>query len=283
VRTVRTATTTGTRRRRHPGERVLTPAETKEYSGGGGGGDDVEITVEGAEITVEGDASEATIDSSLTAANGEVRVLVSFPAAETGASVEALQIQANQSQANFLRFANRTDGLTVENARPGAQGDRAIVDVVDRMGAPIEWNRQAGRIEVESAGLSGVTVDVGDTPDLLPTIAALGAAADGDTRIENCEHVRYKETDRVTAMAEELRKLGAETEEFQDELVVRGGESHLEGGRVEGRGDHRIVMALSVAALACSDSTVVSGGEHVDVSFPNFFDVLSDLGASVSR
>jgi 3-phosphoshikimate 1-carboxyvinyltransferase len=173
--------------------------------------------------------------------------------------------------------------VRVEGAYPSAQGDSKILGVLGRMGADVDWNRDDGVITVRRADLSGVEVDVGDTPDLLPTIAALGAIADGETRIVNCEHVRYKETDRVTAMAEELRKLGAETEEFEDELVVRGGESHLEGGRVEGRGDHRIVMALSVAALACSDSTVVSDGEHVDVSFPNFFDVLDDLGASVSR
>jgi 3-phosphoshikimate 1-carboxyvinyltransferase len=84
-------------------------------------------------------------------------------------------------------------------------------------------------------------------------------------------------------MAEELRHLGAETEEKEDELIVRGGESNLEGAVVDGRGDHRIVMALSVAALACSGPTMVSDAEHVDVSFPNFFDVLYDLGASVSR
>jgi 3-phosphoshikimate 1-carboxyvinyltransferase len=151
------------------------------------------------------------------------------------------------------------------------------------MGADVDWNRDDGIVTVEHSSLSGVEVDVADTPDLLPTIAALGAGADGETRIVNCEHVRYKETDRVTAMAEELRKLGAQTEEFEDELVVRGGESELAGGEVDGRGDHRIVMALSVAALACSEATVVSGGEHVDVSFPNFFDVLYDLGASVNR
>jgi len=94
---------------------------------------------------------------------------------------------------------------------PSAQGDSAIVEIVERMGADIEWDREAGVITVRRSELSGVEVDVGDTPDLLPTIAALGAVADGDTRIMNCEHVRYKETDRVSAMAEELEKLGAKT------------------------------------------------------------------------
>jgi 3-phosphoshikimate 1-carboxyvinyltransferase len=151
------------------------------------------------------------------------------------------------------------------------------------MGAAVEWDRDAGRIGIEQSALSGVAVDVGDTPDLLPTIAALGAVADGDTRIENCEHVRYKETDRVSAMADELGKMGAAVTEREDELVVHGDRSDLRGTRVYGHADHRIVMALSVAALAAEGTTTVAGAEHVDVSFPDFFDVLGSLGADVDR
>jgi len=144
-------------------------------------------------------------------------------------------------------------------------------------------DREAGVITVRRSELSGVEVDVGDTPDLLPTIAALGAVADGDTRIMNCEHVRYKETDRVSAMAEELEKLGAKTTEEPDTLTVHGSESDLRGASVDGRADHRIVMALAVAALVAEGTTTIRGGEHVDVSFPNFFDAMADLGIAVER
>jgi 3-phosphoshikimate 1-carboxyvinyltransferase len=177
------------------------------------------------------------------------------------------------------------DGETVvvEGARPSAQGDSAIVDVLDAMGADIEWDREAGEIAISRASLSGTAVDVGDTPDLLPTIAALGAIADGDTVIENCEHVRYKETDRVSAMAAELGKMGASVTEEQDRLTIHGGESDLVGARVDGRGDHRIVMSLAVAGLVADGDTVIEGGEHVDVSFPNFFDAMASLGVAVER
>ena len=175
------------------------------------------------------------------------------------------------------------EAVRIEGARPSAQGDAAIVEIVEEMGADVEWDREAGEIAVERADLSGVTVDVGDTPDLLPTIAALGAVADGDTRIENCEHVRYKETDRVSAMAEELGKLGAETTEEPDVLTVHGSESDLEGATVDGRGDHRIVMALAVAALAAEGTTTIRGAEHVDVSFPGFFEAMADLGTGIER
>jgi 3-phosphoshikimate 1-carboxyvinyltransferase len=174
------------------------------------------------------------------------------------------------------------DGLVVEGAIPSAQGDSAIVDVVDRMGAEVVWDRDDGTITVGRGGLSGIEVGVADTPDLLPTIAALGAAADGTTRITDCEHVRYKETDRVSAMAEALGKMGAVVEESQDELVVHGGETDMVGTEVDGRGDHRIVMALAVAGLVAEGTTTVAGAEHVDVSFPRFFDVLAGLGADVT-
>jgi 3-phosphoshikimate 1-carboxyvinyltransferase len=175
------------------------------------------------------------------------------------------------------------DAIVVQGAKPSAQGDTAVVDTLERMGAELSWNRNDGTIEIERSSLSGVTVDVGDTPDLLPTYAVLGAAADGSTTIENCEHVRYKETDRVSAMAEALGRMGASIEEEHDRLTIHGGESDLEGATLDGRGDHRIVMALAVAGLVADGETTIAGGEHVDVSFPDFFDVLFELGVAVER
>ncbi len=190
------------------------------------------------------------------------------------------------SSASYLLAAGALAGgeeVVVEGAHPSEQGDAAIVDVLRQMGADVEWRQDDGEIVVGRSDLDGITVGVADTPDLLPTIAVLGAAAEGTTTITDAEHVRYKETDRVSAMAEELAKLGAAVEERQDELVVHGGDSDLSGARVDGRGDHRIVMALSVAALVADGETTIEGGEHVDVSFPDFFDALGDLGAAVER
>ncbi|MFB6118591.1 3-phosphoshikimate 1-carboxyvinyltransferase [Halosegnis sp.] len=174
------------------------------------------------------------------------------------------------------------DALTVRGARPSAQGDAAIVDILESMGATLTWDRAAGEIRAEQSALSGIEVGVADTPDLLPTIAVLGAAADGTTRITNCEHVRYKETDRVAAMAEELTTLGAVVEEEPDTLVVHGGESTLTGGTVSGHADHRIIMSLAVAGLVADDPVTVEGADHVDVSFPGFFDTLRGLGAELA-
>jgi 3-phosphoshikimate 1-carboxyvinyltransferase len=175
------------------------------------------------------------------------------------------------------------DSVTVTSAYPSAQGDQAIVDILEAMGASVDWGRDAGEIVVQKSALEGIEVGVEDTPDLLPTIAVLGAAADGTTRITNAEHVRYKETDRVSAMAEALTKMGASVEEEQETLTVHGGDTDLRGATVDGRADHRIIMSLAVAGLVAEGTTTIRGIEHVDVSFPDFFDVISGLGASVQR
>jgi len=175
------------------------------------------------------------------------------------------------------------DELTITSAYPSAQGDTAIVDVVDRMGGDVDWNKDDGVITARKSDLTGVEVSVADTPDLLPTIATLGAVADGTTRIVDCEHVRYKETDRVSAMAEELTAMGASVDEEQDTLTIHGSASDLQGATVDGRADHRIIMSLAIAGLVADGETTVEGAEHVDVSFPEFFDVLYDLGATVDR
>lgn len=175
------------------------------------------------------------------------------------------------------------DDVVVRRARPSAQGDEAILDIIGDMGGVVSWDESGGEITVVRSSLNGITVGVENTPDLLPTIAVLGAAASGETRIEHVEHVRYKETDRVAVMARELEKLGASVTEHADELVIHGGDSELRGARVDGANDHRIVMALAVAGLVADGTTTITGAEHVDVSFPAFFDVLYDLGANVTR
>jgi 3-phosphoshikimate 1-carboxyvinyltransferase len=190
------------------------------------------------------------------------------------------------SSMSYLLAAGAVAGdrsVVVEGAHPSAQGDAAIVEILERMGADVDWDRDAGRITVARSALSGVEVSVADTPDLLPTVAAVGAVADGDTRIVDCEHVRYKETDRVSVMTDELETMGAPVTEEADVLTVHGGDSTLRGATVEGQADHRIVMALAVAALGAEGETTIEGAEHADVSFPGFFDALAGLGADVER
>ena len=101
----------------------------------------------------------------------------------------------------------------------------------------------------------------------------------GETRIVNAEHVRYKETDRLHAMATELKKMGADITELQDSLIINGGS--MKGAAVEGFDDHRIVMALSIAGIMASGTTTISTAESVSISYPGFFSDLKRLGAKV--
>ena len=124
--------------------------------------------------------------------------------------------------------------------------------------------------------------DLGDAPDLLPTVAVLTAHADGTSTIVNIEHARFKETDRITATAAFLRHLGVPVSERPDGLLVRGQPDGLVGGEIDSRGDHRIAMAASIAALVADGPVRIKDADCVEVSFPAFFDTLAHLGADVT-
>ncbi|MGD0111384.1 MAG: 3-phosphoshikimate 1-carboxyvinyltransferase [Armatimonadota bacterium] len=157
------------------------------------------------------------------------------------------------------------------------QGDKAVVDYVAEMGAQV---RSRGNwIGVEAKQLVGCEIDLNATPDALPMLAVLGCFARGTTRLVNVPQARIKESDRISAMARELRKLGARVEELEDGIVVH--ESPLQGAEVDGHGDHRVVMALAVAGCAIPGETVVRGAEAAAVTFPEFAECMQKVGAKL--
>lgn len=165
--------------------------------------------------------------------------------------------------------------VTVKGILPSRQGDSAIIDILNRMGAKVSWDRQKGDLMITGGELDGIDVDASKTPDLVPTIAVLGAVARGKTTVFNAEHVRHKETDRLHAMALELAHMGANIKEKPDGLEIIGGELH--GAKVHGYHDHRIVMSLAVAGLVAGD-TEIDTAESVDVSYPGFFSQMANIG-----
>lgn len=190
-------------------------------------------------------------------------------------------IPGDFSSASYpLAAAAVTGGeVVVRGVLPSRQGDSAIVDILRRMGAEISWDRVEGVLRIKGRELHGVDVDASLTPDLVPTIAVLGALAKGKTVVSNAEHVRHKETDRLHAMATELSKMGADIRERPDGLEIVGGELH--GGDVKGHDDHRIVMALAIAGMAAGN-TRIDTAECVDVSYPGFFQEMARIGARIS-
>jgi 3-phosphoshikimate 1-carboxyvinyltransferase len=150
------------------------------------------------------------------------------------------------------------------------QGDKAFFDILSRMGCRVAWTG-ARHLTVSRTGpLRGGEFDLNATPDLLPALAAVAAYAEGETALVNVAHARIKETDRIAVMAGELGRLGVWCEERPDALIVRGSGSPLSGGAVDGRGDHRVVMALAAAALGASGPVEIAGAESAAVTYPGF-------------
>ena len=195
--------------------------------------------------------------------------------------LKAYRVPGDFSSAAYLLAAAAItrSKVTVSNLFESKQGDAAILEYLLDMGANVHWDTDGGTVTVDGGDLHGIDLDAGNTPDLVPTLAVIGACASGTTNIENAEHVRYKETDRLRAITAELRKMGAQIEERQDGLTVTGGP--LKGAAVDGYDDHRIVMSLAVAGLAAEGTTTISTAESVAISYPGFFDDLKKLGAKV--
>ena len=183
-----------------------------------------------------------------------------------------LRVEGDWSGAAFflcIGALSRT-GVTVEGMDlSSAQGDRAVLDILSAMGARID--REGTCVTVRRGELRGTVIDAAPVPDLIPTLAAVAAAAEGETRIINAARLRLKESDRLSATAELLRALGGEAEELPDGLIIRGGKP-LRGGAADARGDHRIAMAAAVAACAADGEVTVGGGECVAKSYPAFWE-----------
>ncbi|MEM2933668.1 MAG: 3-phosphoshikimate 1-carboxyvinyltransferase [Methanocellales archaeon] len=195
--------------------------------------------------------------------------------------VKSYLIPGDFSSASYMLAAGAVTNSRVEvkNLYPSKQGDVKILEILKQMGSNIHWDKKAGIARVDGADKMGVEIDANQFPDLVPTLAAIAACAKGTTVIYNVEHARYKETDRLHTIASELKKMGGKIEERRDGLIVKT--SKLKGTEVTGYGDHRIVMALAIAALAAEGPTTIDTAECIDVSYPSFFEDLKKLGAKV--
>ena len=179
-------------------------------------------------------------------------------------------------------------GLTVE--RVGLNPTRtAFLDALARMGATVDVDvvsapgdaEPIGSVRVVPSGLRGVEIGETEVPGLideLPLLAALGARAEGTTRITGAAELRAKESDRIAAMVTNLRALGVDADELPDGLEVRGTKAALRG-RVRAFHDHRIAMAFTVLGTVPGNQITVDTPEVADVSFPGFAELLGRLQA----
>jgi 3-phosphoshikimate 1-carboxyvinyltransferase len=190
------------------------------------------------------------------------------------------QVPADFSSATFFLCAAAITGgpVTLRGLdMADSQGDKAVVDMLRAMGTDIEETDEG--LVASGGELEGVELNLNATPDALPALAATACYARGETRLVNVPQARIKETDRITVMREELTRMGGRLTELEDGLVIEGRPLH--GAEVDGRGDHRVVMALAIAALGARDTTRIAGAEAAAVTFPDFVELLQSLGGRV--
>lgn len=202
---------------------------------------------------------------------GEVRIAV-MPGSYTAREYE---VEGDWSNASYFLAAGAIGPVPVRvtGVRPdSAQGDRAICDILAAMGAPVSFEH--GGAVARPAKLRGAELDMGRCPDLVPTVAALAAFAEGETVITNVAHLKIKESDRLEAAAANLRRAGAGAVVFEDGIRIipaaaRGGFDRS-ATTFACFGDHRMAMSASLYALAGIDA-VLDEPSCVSKSFPDFF------------
>ena len=159
-------------------------------------------------------------------------------------------------------------------------GERMYPHIIKEMGGNVTFE-DGGRIVTVEGGneLHGIEIDCSGTPDAVPALAVLACRASGKTVLKNIEASRLKETDRAKSIMEELTKMGGRFKETPDSLTIYN--SELKGAQIDGRHDHRIVMATAIAAMVAEGETVIDDAEYVGVSFPNFYELMTNLGAKI--
>jgi 3-phosphoshikimate 1-carboxyvinyltransferase len=203
----------------------------------------------------------------------------SIPGGQRSISPGGIRADGDWSNAAFFLAAGalgqpvRISGLNMDSP----QGDKMVLDILREFGADVSVS--GDMVAVSPAALTGIKIDVGETPDLLPILAVVAACAKGETRFVNAARLRLKESDRLTTTAKLVNDLGGDAVELPDGLVVRG--CALSGGTVDSFHDHRIAMAAAIAAIRCRKPVTILDAGSAAKSYPTFFEDYKKLGGNV--
>ncbi|MGZ5508988.1 MAG: 3-phosphoshikimate 1-carboxyvinyltransferase [Nitrososphaeraceae archaeon] len=161
------------------------------------------------------------------------------------------------------------------------QGDMAIIDIVRQMGGDIKVNKEKGEVIIYgSNSLDGIECNLVNCPDLLPVVSILSLKARTPMRIFGISHARFKETDRVSIITNELRKMGVDVSEKEDEVLINPVQG-LKNVEFDSHNDHRLFMSFTIASMLTNKS-IVKGAESIDVSYPSFINEIKRLGANIN-
>ncbi|MBS0656917.1 MAG: 3-phosphoshikimate 1-carboxyvinyltransferase [Verrucomicrobia bacterium] len=209
-------------------------------------------------LTIEGGAMPESRDFNIPGDISGAAFWLAAAAAQPGAHLLVKDVGLNDTRTGILSVL----------LRMGARV-REVVESIDQI-------ERIGSIEIAGGELRGTVIEGGEIPnviDELPIIAVLGALAEGETIIRDAAELRVKETDRLAALAANLRAMGGEVEEQPDGLVIQGGRP-LKGATLPSFGDHRIAMAFAIAGLFASGETVIEDTDCIATSYPGFEETL---------
>ncbi len=193
------------------------------------------------------------------------------------------RIEGDYSSAAYFLAAGAIGGkpITVNNLKPNSvQGDKYLLNILSQMGCSVDYQKEQVTISRRDT-LKGVTADMGDYPDIVPTVAVVAAYARGKTEITNIAHLRFKESDRLKLTAAELAKMGIRADVSDNSLIIHGGKPG--GAEIEAHADHRLAMSFAIAALFADGTSIINGAESVTKSYPQFFADLAKLGAKLKE
>ncbi|MEO6334811.1 MAG: 3-phosphoshikimate 1-carboxyvinyltransferase [Pyrinomonadaceae bacterium] len=217
----------------------------------------------GKKIAVAGDSRLSSADIVVPSDISSAAFFLTAALCLENSLLQIRNVGLNSSRAAIIETL-RDLGAGIETANPREQNNEPVGDICVRSGI-----KSSSQIVLRGEVIANMV-------DELPILAVLGTQIDGGLEVRDAGELRVKETDRIAAIVENLRRLGAEVDEFDDGFRV--GRSRLKGARVDSFGDHRIAMAFAVAGLlAVEGETEIVGSECVDVSFPGFFEVLEDV------
>ncbi|MDQ7084242.1 MAG: 3-phosphoshikimate 1-carboxyvinyltransferase [Sulfurovum sp.] len=197
-------------------------------------------------------------------------------AGQTYTAVENFMVEGDASSASYFLAAAAIKGGTVKvlgMSKDSVQGDVKFVDVLEKMGAKVEWGE--GYVSVSKDQLHAIDMDFNHIPDAAMTIATLALFVEGTTTLRNIYNWRVKETDRLFAMATELRKVGATVEEGEDYLKITPAKK-LKHAHIDTYDDHRMAMCFSLLALD-EASVTINDPACTAKTFPKYFEVLKGI------
>jgi 3-phosphoshikimate 1-carboxyvinyltransferase len=187
----------------------------------------------------------------------------------------AVDGDASSASYFFLAAALCRGSVTVMNINPrSCQGDLRLLDFLEQLGCAVRCGESWIEVTGQTLPQGEYHFDMGDMPDMAPTLAVLSAFRPGRTIIGNCAHLRIKESDRIASLVTELNRIGVRARETADGLVIDGGRPR--GARIETYNDHRIAMSFAVAGLA-APGMKIANEQCVNKSFPGFWDALERL------